>query len=125
MRHLLFGSLLAIAVLSTGCGDRSGSTPKPFILKFFGFRADVRTIVVKVPALGSLECSRRIQDALAKTEGIRSTRPDLASRTVEVEYDAIKLGIKNIEYVIAGAGFDANDTVAPAEARKAVPPECR
>jgi hypothetical protein len=42
-----------------------------------------------------------------------------------VTYDALKLGIKNIEYVIAGAGFDANDTPAPKEAREALPAECR
>ena len=124
MRRLVPIALWAAMMISVGCGDNSG-TPKPLISSFYGFRHDIRTITVSVPAMGSAECSKRIQDALAKTEGIRATRPDIANRKVEVEYDAIKLGIRNIQYVIAGAGFDADDTAAPADTKKNLPAECR
>ncbi len=126
MRKIIFLFLSAACMtLVAGCGPRADSAPKPFIINFFGFRKDIRTITVSVPKMGSLECSRRVQDALAKTEGVRATVPNLTARTVQVEYDAIRLGIKNIEYVIAAAGFDANTTIAREDARKALPAECR
>lgn len=121
-------TLLALVTLSfTGCEKPSNSngTPKPFILTFLGFREDVRTITVSVPQMGSLDCSQRIQDALSKAEGVRSTKPDIANRKIDITYDAIKLGIMNIEFVIAGAGFDANDTPAAADARNGLPDACR
>ncbi len=111
-----------------GCGDPSGGVdrpPKPLVIKLLGFRPDVRTITVQVPQMKSLDCQQRIQDALAKTEGVQGTAPDLSQRKLEVTYDALKLGIKNIEYVIAGAGFDANDTPAPKDVRDALPAECK
>ena len=122
-------SLLALTCIAlTGCGDPSGGPdrpPKPLVIKLLGFRPDVRVITVQVPQMKSMDCQQRIQDALAKTEGVQSTQPDLAQHKIDVTYDALKLGIKNIEYVIAGAGFDANDTPAPKEAREALPAECR
>jgi len=35
------------------------------------------------------------------------------------------IALKNIEYTIAAAGFDANDTRADAGAAAGLPPECR
>ena len=58
-------------------------------------------------------------------DGIVSATPDYEKRTVSVTYDTTKLAIKNIEFVIAGVGFDANDIPAKPEARKALPAECR
>lgn len=128
MKFALSFLTVVCALGLVGCGDPSGGVdrpPKPLVIKLLGFRPDVRTITVQVPQMKALDCQQRIQDALAKTEGVQTTTPDLASRKIDVTYDALKLGIKNIEYVIAGAGFDANDTPAPKEAREALPAECR
>lgn len=89
------------------------------------FRQDRRTITVKVAQLNGPECLRVIQDAAQKVEGIEQISPNYESHTVDVTYNAMKLGIKNIEFIIAGAGFDANDTQAPAAARAALPEGCR
>ena len=89
------------------------------------YRMDVRFLTVSVPGLSSDACARPILDALSKTEGIKSTKADTVKHEIVVEYDARKLAIKNIEFVIAGAGFDAGGTVAPPEARNALPAECR
>lgn len=128
MKRLLPLLLLLSSSLLVGCGDPSGGPdrpPKPLVIKFLGFRPDVRTITVQVPQMKSLDCQQRIQDALSKTEGVQTSAPDLAQKKIDVTYDALKLGIKNIEFVIAGAGFDANDTPAPKEARDALPADCR
>lgn len=122
----LLPAVLCIALAA--CGDPSGGPDrpkKPLVIKLLGFRPDVRTIKVKVPQMKNEACQQRVVDALSKAEGVQTSQPDLAAHTVDVTYDALKLGIKNIEYVIAGSGFDANDSAAPKEARDALPPECR
>lgn len=89
------------------------------------FRQDRRTITVKVPSLRSEECLRLIQNAAKPVDGIEQLTPDYAKGTLDVTYNAMKLGIKNIEFVIAGAGFDANDTKAPDTVKAALPEGCR
>lgn len=108
-RHnLFFAAALLAALTSTAC-----------------FRADHRTITVSVPQMKSPGCYAIIQEALKSVEGIEATRPNYEQRTLDVSYNALRLGIKNIEFVIAGAGFTANDMEAPAEARARLPEECR
>lgn len=89
------------------------------------FRQDRRTITVKVPQLSGPACLRPIEEAARKVEGVEHVSPNYEARTLDVTYNAMKLGIKNIEFIIAGAGFDANNTVAPAAARAALPEGCR
>lgn len=126
MKHLLFSAVALL--LLTGCGDPSGGPdrpPKPFFIKLFGFRHDIRTVTISVPALKSAECIPVIQEALGRAEGVLETKGDIQAKTVEVRYDALKLGIKNLEYVIAGAGFNAGSTPASPEAMAALPAACR
>lgn len=89
------------------------------------FRQDVKSIVVDVPQMKSPECSKIIQDAMTKVEGIVEVTPDINAHTVAVRFDSTRLAIKNIEFVIATAGFDANTTMAPPESKAALPPGCR
>lgn len=89
------------------------------------FRQDHRTITVNVPQLKSPDCYELLQTTLMTVEGIEATRPNYENHTLDVSYNALRLGIKNIEFVIAGAGFDANDTPAPAAARAKLPEGCR
>lgn len=99
---------MAAAILAVGC-----------------FRQDVKTIVVNVPGMKSPECSKIIQDAMTKVEGIVEVTPDVTAHTVTVRFDSTRLAIKNIEFVIATAGFDADSTVAPPETKAALPAGCR
>ena len=89
------------------------------------FRQDVRTVTFKVPAMKSAECSKIIQGALSRIEGIVSAEPDLAQGELDVTYDARKLAIKNIEFLIAGLGFDVDDSQGKPEAKANLPAECR
>lgn len=89
------------------------------------FRPDIRTIAINVPQMDGPDCVKIVQDALGSVEGIISAQPDTATRTIAVTYDARKLGIRNVEFVIAGAGFDANDIPGRPEARQKLPPPCR
>ena len=86
---------------------------------------DIRTVVVKVPDLKNPACAKIIQDEFIKQPGIRSIQPDFQQRTLTVTYDSMVIALKNIEFVIAGAGFDANEVRARPEAIERLPPECR
>lgn len=98
----------AMAALSAGC-----------------FRQDVLTLTVKVPGMKSAACAKVITDALSRVDGVVSAQPDTAERTIAVTYDSKKLAIVNIEFLIAGVGFDANNVPAKPDARQALPAECR
>lgn len=89
------------------------------------FRQDKRTITVKVPQLKSMDCLIPIQMAAKQVEGIEQVTGDVDQKTVDVTYNAMKLGIRNIEFIIARSGFDANDTPASPQARAALPEGCR
>ena len=86
---------------------------------------DVRTVTVNVPQMKNDACAKIIFGALSKTDGIEHTSIDVRKKTVTVTYDSMRLAVKNIEFVIAGAGFDANGIPAPREAREKLPPECK
>ena len=88
-------------------------------------KQDVRVVVVQVPGLKSPECAKFIQEGFMKQPGIRSVQPDFQQRTLTVTYDSMVIAIKNIEFVIAEAGFDANDEKARPEGAAKLPPECR
>lgn len=89
------------------------------------FRQDVRTLVVKVPQMKSADCSKILQGALSRIEGIVSAEPDLEKRTMSITFNSTKLSIKNVEFLIAGVGFDANDEQGKPEAKAGLPAGCR
>jgi copper chaperone CopZ len=86
---------------------------------------DIRKVVVETPGIKSPECARVVQEAFMKQPGIRSVEPDFERGTLAVTYDSMVIAIKNIEFVIAEAGFDANDEKARPEGVAKLPPECR
>lgn len=89
---------------------------------------DKRTITISVPEMKNRECAQRIASALANKPGIGPENKfsvDIDTRTVTITYDSMLLAKKNIEFLIADAGFSANEVPANAEAVKALPPECR
>ncbi len=54
-----------------------------------------------------------------------SIKFDLERKMMSVEFDTMRLGMKNIEHQIARAGFTANDIPADTNAVKRLPAECR
>lgn len=99
---------LILLVFTTGC-----------------FRKDVRTIELEIPKLTSRECSKYVLNALATIEGVTGAEPNLDSQTLSITYNARLTAFKNIEYAIASAGFDVNDTEGRAEGKAKLPETCR
>jgi len=95
---------------------------------------DVRSVRIHVPGMKNTLCAEIIQQKLreyTQRQGMAdalvldSVQFDLSARTVTIQYESMKLGFKNIEHLIAEAGFAANEIPANADAAAKLPPECR
>ena len=88
---------------------------------------DIRTAAVHVPAMQSEECAQIIKTALAREQTIKKPDIDvsLESRMIFVKYNSLHRSVKNIEFTVAHAGFDANEVPADPEARQKLPDACR
>lgn len=103
--------LLSVVVLSLGCR-----------------KTDVRTVVIRVPGMINRQCADIIVNALRQARyGVRmdSIETDLEMRRIVLKYDSMKLSLKNVEFTIAKAGFQANVVPADEKARAALPDACR
>jgi hypothetical protein len=108
IRH--WGTATLLALLAGGC-----------------FRPDIVTTRVDLPQMRSAPCAERAGRALApfEPEALREATFDVAARQVVITYDRRRLALKNIEYALTRAGFDANQATATEAARASLPPECR
>ena len=79
----------------------------------------MRTVLHEDRAIDDPRHSRKFLD------GIISVTPDAATRTVLVRYDSEKLAIKNIEFMIAGTGYQANELPPSESARSKLPEGCK
>ena len=88
---------------------------------------DIRTVIIRVPEIKNKTCEEIVRKALLKTYGIQKNgiQIDAEKRTVTVTYESLHTAIKNIEFAIAEAGFNANEVPANLEAVRKLPPECR
>ena len=91
------------------------------------FRNTISEIELKIPAMKTEACGRRVQEAISSLgEGsIRDIRLEVGSRTVWVTYDNVRLGRRNIEVAVRNSGFAVNDLPANEEARAKWAPECQ
>lgn len=91
------------------------------------YRQDILTVDISVPQMGSPQCRSLVLQALGRLEqdAIIRAAPNIETRVLTITYDSRRLALKNIEYAITAAGFDANEEQAPQEARDALPAECR
>jgi len=89
------------------------------------FRQDIRTLDVQVPQLRSEACAGFVRDAFHRVDGVEAVELMVSEHIVRVRYDARKMGIKNIEYLLTAAGFEANGQAPDPDARAKLPEGCR
>ncbi len=91
------------------------------------FRQDILTVDISIPQMRAPECRRLVLQALGRLEqdAISRADPNIETGILTITYDSRRVALKNIEYAITAAGFDANEEKAPPEARNALPAECR
>jgi len=104
------GIWIATGLLCTGC-----------------FRPHIVTVDISVPQMRSPDCASLVERALGsyEEEAILETATDIDRQILTVTYDQRRLALKNLEYSLTAAGFDANDARADERARAALPSECR
>lgn len=90
-------------------------------------QSDLRTVEIKVPDLKNDACAKIIANAVGRQVGVKpgSIGVDFQRRLVILQYESLVTAIKNIEFAIAEAGFQANEVPAKEEAARALPPECK
>ncbi|MGI6086712.1 MAG: heavy-metal-associated domain-containing protein [Kiritimatiellia bacterium] len=73
---------------------------------------DLRTVEIRVPDMKDQESARIIQDAFIRHIGVKTVQPDISAGIVRVTYNSMQIARKNLEFIIANAGFAANDIPA-------------
>jgi copper chaperone CopZ len=90
-------------------------------------KQDIRTARITVPQMRNQLCVDRVVSVLRRVRGVQGDRiaVDRERQNVAVPYDSLKLSLKNIEYALAKAGFQANNIPPDEKARAALPESCR
>ena len=90
-------------------------------------RVDMRTARIYVPAMKNRASAEWVVNAVARIPGVQRDKlqVNMETRDVIVPYDSINLSLKNIEFAIAGVGFDADDVPADPTAARNLPAECK
>jgi copper chaperone CopZ len=88
---------------------------------------DYRTVKIKVPQMQNPECAQLVGQALTNKVGVdpETISINIADRTVQVKYDSMQTALKNLEFFIADAGFDAGPIPANKDARAKLPAKCK
>lgn len=93
--------ILAVGFLTVGCCLGIGCR-----------KHDMRTVEIRVPDMKDQESARIIQDAFIRHIGVKTVQPDISAGIVRVTYNSMQIARKNLEFIIANAGFAANDIPA-------------
>lgn len=66
---------------------------------------ETRKAEIKVLGMACDGCSGAVEKALAKLDGVKSAKVDLAKKTAYVEYDSGKLSLEDFKKAIQEAGY--------------------
>lgn len=88
-------------------------------------KAQVKTVTIKIPTVQCESCQQRIENTLARTEGVAKYTVSYKNKTAKVTFWTDRTNIENVKTAIANAGYDADDVTADAEAYKRLPTCCK
>lgn len=112
--------LVSMADLNKQLSDEHESLESKFAGKTNAVHFEVNLSVIK-----SDDCEKYIENALRKDAGVLGYHVDMFNKVVHLYMDKSKTTKKNIEQLIADAGFDANNIKANPEAFGKLPENCR
>ena len=64
-------------------------------------------ITLDVMGMGCKNCVKTLEDALNKTDGVKSVSISLSNEEAEIEYNAKKLDVDELINVFQASGYDA------------------
>jgi copper chaperone CopZ len=84
-----------------------------------------QTVTIKTPTVQCESCKQRIENTLAREEGVAKTVVNYRNKTTKVTFWTERTNIENVKTAIANAGYDADDVSANPEAYKKLPMCCK
>ena len=85
----------------------------------------LQTVTIKTPAAQCEICKNRIENFMAKEEGVTKTLLDYRRKTAKVTFWTDRTNIENVKTAIANLGYDADDVTANPESYNRLPLSCR
>ena len=85
----------------------------------------VQTVTIQTPTVQCESCKQRIENTLAREEGVAKTVVNYKNKTTKVTFWTERTNIENVKTAIANAGYDADDVTANPEAYKKLPLCCK
>ncbi len=83
------------------------------------------TANIKTPTVQCQECQQRIENYLAKEEGVVKYIVNYKNKTVKVWFMTDRTNLETIKTAIANAGYDADDVAANPDSYKKLPLCCK
>ena len=85
----------------------------------------VLSVTIKTPTVQCETCKERIENTLARAEGVIKSTVNYRNKTTKVTFYTERTNIENIKTTIANAGYDADDVAADTDAYKKLPLCCK
>jgi periplasmic mercuric ion binding protein len=83
------------------------------------------TVVIKTPTVQCEQCKQKIENYLAKEEGVIKAISDYKRKTVKVTFYTERTNLEAVKTAIANAGYDADDVAANPDSYKKLPLCCK
>jgi mercuric ion binding protein len=80
---------------------------------------------IKTPTVQCEECKERIENYLAREDGVQKVVVDYKKKITKVTYLIDRTNYENVKTAIANAGYDADDVTANPESYKKLPTCCK
>lgn len=84
-----------------------------------------QTVTIKTPTVQCESCKQRIENTLAREEGVYKAVVNYKNKTTKVSFYTDRTNIENVKTAIANAGYDADDVSANPESYKKLPQCCK
>ncbi|MFT3935384.1 MAG: heavy-metal-associated domain-containing protein [Chitinophagaceae bacterium] len=83
------------------------------------------TVTIKTPTVQCESCKQRIENGMARVEGVAKTVVNYKNKTTKVTFWTDRTNIENVKTAIANLGYDADDVTAEPDAYKKLPLCCK
>ena len=84
-----------------------------------------QTVTIKTPTVQCESCKQRIENDMARVEGVAKTTVNFHNHTTKVTFWTDRTNIENVKTAIANIGYDADDVAANEESYKKLPLCCK
>lgn len=88
-------------------------------------QAQAKTVTIKTPTVQCESCKERIENYLAKEDGVFKVSVDYKRKLTKVSFYGDKTNLETIKTAIANIGYDADDVAANPDSYKKLPTCCK